>query len=913
MKILYIKNNSERAKAFQLKTIVYEENGQKYVKKEALNTEAVPHLKKMKENYAKLTAATLNPKIRFAKIVDEDEKSLTFEFIDGISFEKKFHAALSVDKDTIKELIQEYMDLLKTSFSVTQFDSQTMVTDEFKTIFGDLDFSSMDGQLCFEGISNIDLIFSNIIYKDNKIYFIDYEWAYTLNLPVDYIAHRTLEMAATLNRNFDNNFANDTFLYHKMERHFVDKYVMKDGFYFQKKNYLKTNSLITEQIEQLKSHVHGKEEHIQELSSRLHAIGEDLAYARSVVELRDLQIEEKNKEVRFWNDMAESLRIKNRIKYRIKKIIPNKILEIFGYSTEISRAKNIEKNIDINLDSVDTYKYSYPVQELTTLVKDELSNFKYQPLISIIMPVYNVEPKWLDLAIRSIKDQWYENWELCIADDKSTNQNIIEYLTQIDNPKIKITFLKENLNISGASNAALELATGDYIALMDNDDEITPDALYEMVKAINETDAEFIYSDEDFISTEGIHSNPHFKPDFSPDLLLSHNYITHFTCFKKELLDKVGYFNSKFDGSQDYDLFLRLTEKTPKIHHIQKVLYHWRMLETSTSANSEAKPEAIERGRVVLQETLKRRGIAGTVEHGNMHHYFRIKYSIKDNPLVSIIIPFKDKPELLDMSINSILDKSTYQNYEIIGISNNSEESETFKLMAELEKKDQRVSFYEYNVEFNYAEINNHAVRKHAKGEHILLLNNDIEVISPDWIEAMLEHSQRNEVGCVGAKLYYPDDTVQHAGIIMGLGGYAGHSHKMYPRDNPGYFNRLNAIQNLSAVTAACLMVKKKLYEEIDGMDEVNFKVAYNDVDFCLRILEKGYLNIFTPYAEMYHHESISRGYETTPEKIARFQTEKDALAARHKEVLVHGDPYYNPNLCHDKEDFGITGITQKR
>ena len=469
-----------------------------------------------------------------------------------------------------------------------------------------------------------------------------------------------------------------------------------------------------------------------------------------------------------------------------------------------------------------------------------------------------------------------------------------------------MTFLEKNLNISGATNAALEIATGDYIALMDNDDEITPDALYEMVKAINEKGAEFIYSDEDFISTEGICSNPHFKPDFSPDLLLSHNYITHFTCFKKELLDKVGLYNSQFDGAQDYDLFLRLTEKTSKIYHIQKVLYHWRMLETSTSANSEAKPEAIERGKVVLQETLKRRGIEGTVQHGNMHHYFRIKYPIKHNPLVSIIIPFKDKPELLDMSINSILEKSTYKNYEIIGISNNSEQKETFDMMTLLEKKDSRVSFYEYNTEFNYADINNHGVNTYAKGEHILLLNNDIEVISPSWIEAMLEQSQRENIGCVGAKLYYPNDTVQHAGVIIGLGGYAGHSHKMYPRDNPGYFNRLNTIQNLSALTAACLMIKKSIYTEINGLDAIKFKVAYNDVDFCLRVREKGYLNIFTPYAEMYHHESISRGYETTPEKIARFQTEKDALLERHKEILTNGDPYYNPNLTHDKEDFSI-------
>jgi GT2 family glycosyltransferase len=441
---------------------------------------------------------------------------------------------------------------------------------------------------------------------------------------------------------------------------------------------------------------------------------------------------------------------------------------------------------------------------------------------------------------------------------------------------------------------------------MDNDDEITPDALYEMVKAINLYDPDFIYSDEDFVSTDDVYTNPHFKPDWSPDLLLSHNYITHFTCFKRTLLDVAGYFDSRFDGAQDYDLFLRMTEKTEKIHHIPKVLYHWRMIEGSTSADSEAKPEAIEHGRKALEEALFRKKIDATVEHGNLNHYFRVRYRIKEKPLVSIIIPFKDKPELLAMSVNSVLDRSSYENYEIIGISNNSEDPKVFELMKELTAKDPRVKFYEYNTEFNYADINNHAVNTYAKGEHILLLNNDIEVIAADWIEAMLEHSQRKEVGCVGAKLYFPNDTIQHAGIIIGLGGYAGHSHKMYPRESAGYFNRLMVVQDLSAVTAACLMIKKRIYQEINGMDEIKFKVAYNDVDFCLRVREKGYLNIFTPYAEMYHHESVSRGYETTPEKIARFTTEKEALFERHPEILTNGDPYYNPNLCHDKEDFSL-------
>jgi glycosyltransferase involved in cell wall biosynthesis len=877
MNILYIKNNSERNEAFQLRTLIVEENGKKSVKKEVLCEAAKPHLQKMKENYEKLSNATIDPRISFAKIIGNGEKGLTFEFIEGISFEKKLKDAQKQGSSAVNGIIERYVELVRSGFETTLFDPNTMVDETFRTLFGDIDYAPLNGEPCFNSISNLDLIFSNIIFADETVYFIDYEWCFPVSLPVNYILYRTFDMLQSRYPDMVLPQLPNAFLYHKMERHFIDNYVMKDAFYTYRNNYLKG----IKHLEHLQAQVEGKEAHIQELSSRLHAIGEDLAYARRIVEERDAQLQELNR-------IADSMRIKNRIKRLAKKLLP--------FMTQDDTTAVITK----------TPSYRYQIPKLTSQIEEQIARFEQKPLISIIMPVYNVDPKWLKKAIDSIIGQWYDKWELCIADDKSTNKKTLDYLQGLDDPRIKVRFLEENLNISGASNAALELAKGDYIALMDNDDEITPDALYEMVKCINEADADFIYSDEDFISEEGECSNPHFKPDFSPDLLLSHNYITHFTCFKKSLLSQVGTFNSTFDGSQDYDLFLRLTEKTDKICHIKKVLYHWRTLESSTSLNSEAKPEALERGRKVLIEAMRRRNIKAKVEHANMHHYFRVRYPIENAPLVSIIIPFKDKPELLEMCIGSILEKSTYRNFEIIGISNNSAEEHTFETMVSLEKRDTRVSFYEYNVAFNYADINNHAVKAYAKGEHILLLNNDIEVITPEWIEAMLEHSQREEIGCVGAKLYYPDDTVQHAGIIMGLGGYAGHSHKGYSRHNVGYFNRLGVVQNVSAVTAACLMVKKRIYEEVSGMDAIRFKVAYNDVDFCLRVGEKGYRNLFTPYAELYHHESISRGYETTPEKMARFQKEKDALFERHQKILTEGDPYYNPNLCHDKEDFSL-------
>lgn len=566
------------------------------------------------------------------------------------------------------------------------------------------------------------------------------------------------------------------------------------------------------------------------------------------------------------------------------------------------------KGLNQKIANINGYSsYDFHNKELTEKIKKELYNFPQKPLISIIMPVYNVDSKWLDLAIKSIEAQWYENWELCIADDKSTKNETIEYLKNINNPKIKIKFLEKNLNISGASNEALTLATGEYVALMDNDDEITSDALYEVVKAINDTGAELIYSDEDSLTSNGHFTNPHFKPNYSPDLLLTHNYITHFSVIQKNLIKEIGGFRSLYDGAQDHDLFLRLTEITDNIYHIPKVLYHWRMIPTSTNSNPYAKPEAMENARKMLLDTLQRRKINGTVHHmDGMAYFFRVKREIRKMSLVSIIIPFKDKPELLKMCIESILEKSTYNNFEIIGISNNSTEQSTFDEMKRLGKLDNRIKFYEYNIPFNYSQINNYAVNNYTQGEHIILLNNDIEIISPDWIESMLEQSQREDIGCVGAKLYYPDDTIQHAGVILGIGGVAGHAHKCFPKNNVGYFNRAMIIQNLSAVTAACLMVKKNIYNELDGLDEKNLTVAFNDVDFCLRVQEKGYRNIFTPFAQAYHHESISRGYEDSVEKIKRFKSEESYMKQRHKHILENGDPYYNPNLTLDREDFSL-------
>ena len=560
--------------------------------------------------------------------------------------------------------------------------------------------------------------------------------------------------------------------------------------------------------------------------------------------------------------------------------------------------------------------YQYYEPTLTEEIRQEISSFQHKPLISIVMPVYNVDPKWLDLAIKSIENQWYDNWEICIADDASTRSETIAYLKALSHPKIKIVFLEKNVNISGASNATLTLANGEYIALMDNDDELTPDALYEVVKVINEEGAEFIYSDEDKLEMDGSFSEPHFKPDFASDMFLSQNYLSHLGVIKRELIEQVGGWEVGLEGSQDYDLYLKVLELTDKIVHIPKVLYHWRKIPGSTAAEYGEKSYAQEAGRKALENAMKRRKIDATVKNGLTAGTYKVEYHLKDTPLVSIIIPFKDKPELLKMSIESLLNKSTYQNYEIIGVSNNSKEKATFDEMKRLEALDGRVRFYEYNEPFNYSAINNYAVNNFTQGEHIVLMNNDIEIITPNWIEELLMHSQREEIGVVGAKLYYPDDTIQHAGLVCAPKTAHGiiTVFSKWKGDSYGYFSRLKCINNYNAVTAALLMIKKDLFLDVDGFDEKNLKIAYNDVDLCLKVRELDYLNVWTPFCESYHHESVSRGYETSLMDIERLRKEQENLKYKHKSYFNNYDKYYNLNLIDFAGGFEVSPIhTYKR
>ncbi|MBQ7333704.1 MAG: glycosyltransferase [Clostridia bacterium] len=574
----------------------------------------------------------------------------------------------------------------------------------------------------------------------------------------------------------------------------------------------------------------------------------------------------------------------------------------FKYTWKKSKEKLSRKNKSLGSSNS-------PIYSEAELEAQRQRKFPQNIKFSVIVPLYNTPQQFLCEMIDSVIAQTYSNWELCMADgsdDKhKTVKQICKKYAKADG-RIKYKKLKENLGISGNTNACLDMVTGDYISLFDHDDLLHPAALHDVMVEICEKDADFIYTDENtFHNTPADAYCPHFKPDFSPDTLRSYNYICHFTSFKASLIDEVGKFRSEFDGSQDYDMILRLTEKAKNIVHIPKILYYWRSHANSVASDISAKPYTLTAAKRALAEHLARIGVEGEVKDSRIPSTYKIDYKIQGEPLVSILIPTKDHIDDLAKCIDTIEDVTTYKNYEIIVIENNSTEKETFDYYKLLEKKYKNIKVVVWkDTGFNYSKINNFGF-KYAKGEHIVLMNNDIEILTPSWIEEMLMFTQRSDVGAAGMMLYYPDDTIQHAGVIIGLGGVAGHSHKYFPRNHVGYSYRLTIAQNLSAVTAAALMVKRSVFEEIGGLDE-KFAVAFNDVDFCLRIRESGYLIVWTPYATAYHHESKSRGFEDTPEKQKRFASEIERFHGKWSEFLKAGDPYYNPNLTLDREDFSL-------
>ncbi|MES9924824.1 MAG: glycosyltransferase [Candidatus Thiodiazotropha endolucinida] len=635
---------------------------------------------------------------------------------------------------------------------------------------------------------------------------------------------------------------------------------------------------------------------------------------------KDLRAVVNSRGWRVYMTLTKPLRLMRRFTPELKKLRKEPSL-IGDWSREAVRLWKLGGlqaiREQLNTESSPTYDYSLwirdvePVGVPTLEMVEQLNEHPDRPFISIVMPVYNVDEYLLRAALDSVLAQSYENWELCIADDASTRPHIKRVLDEYMRryKRIKVIYREENGHISNATNSAFSMASGDYVALMDHDDQLADFALYFVAQEIIlNPHAEIVYSDEDKLNNEEVRFDHYFKPDFNPDLMRSHNMICHFGVYKRSLVEQVGGMREGFEGAQDYDLALRcLREIDPRkqVRHIPWILYHWRAIPESTASGGEAKSYAMDAALRAVKDDLEIRGLkADVTESEYIDGMIRVRYQLPDSqPLVSIIIPTRNGEKLLRQCIESIRERSDYKNIEFIIVDNQSDDQATLAYLTELDSQDDTKVLH-YDHPFNFSAINNFAV-EHASGELLCFMNDDIEVISPDWLGEMVSHGVRPEIGAVGARLWYPDDRLQHGGVVLGLGGVAGHAMKYSSKDNKGYMGRSVLIQNYTAVTAACLLLRREVFDAVDGFDSEHLAVAFNDVDLCIRIYQAGYFNLWTPYAELYHHESASRGAEDTPEKQLRFSGEAEYMLEKYGPLLQR-DPAYNPNLTRIAEDFSL-------
>jgi len=554
------------------------------------------------------------------------------------------------------------------------------------------------------------------------------------------------------------------------------------------------------------------------------------------------------------------------------------------------------------------YRAYIPTEE--TLETQRKQKFDYSPLISIAVPAYQTPVEFLRQMIESLIVQTYSNWELCIVNASPDNEEMQKVLAEYSAGDSRVRFcnLKENLGIAENTNRAFAMTKGEFVGLLDHDDLLAPNALYEIVKILQDhPQADALYTDEDKVTTElDEHFQPHLKPDFNLDLLRSNNYICHFFVVRKSIVEKAGGFRKEFDGAQDYDFIFRCTENAGEVLHVPEILYHWRTHKASTADNPASKMYAFEAGKRAIEAHLERTGTEGEVSHTQDLGFYRVKYPVQGKPLVSVIIPNKDEKETLQTCLEMLEKNTGYQNFEIIIVENNSTTDEIFRYYKEL-SGNRKIHLLRWGKEFNYSAINNFAVA-HAKGEYLLFLNNDVKSINSDWLEEMLGVCQRPEVGGVGAKLIYPDNTIQHAGCVIGMGGIAGHMFVDMPADRTGYLHKASLLQDMSAVTAACLLMKKEVFEQAGGFTE-ELAVAFNDVDLCLKVRKNGYLIVYDPYAKLYHMESKTRGAEDSKEKVRRFQTEIEYMRCHWIDILKNGDPCYNKNLSLTKWNYSLKPI----
>lgn len=664
------------------------------------------------------------------------------------------------------------------------------------------------------------------------------------------------------------------------------------------------NASQKKEIKKIEQELAHSKEHYQAIAARNAALERQLAEAQNAYNVISNAF--------FWKITKPARVIADWIKMPLRKVavfrLMNKGLRCLrenGWRYTWAKVRNKVKNQQ-NAAAL----LKKPLFTESELAEQRKHQFPKSIKFSIVVPLFNTPEKFLREMIQSVIDQTYANWELCLADGSDAEHGLVERICRQyakKDSRIKYKKLEKNLGISGNTNACLEMASGDYIGLFDHDDLLHPAALYEVMRAICEQGADFIYTDE--LTFSGNISNvitAHFKPDYAPDNLRANNYICHFSVFSDRILENVKGFRSEYDGSQDHDFILRATECAKKIVHIPEILYYWRSHPNSVAADINSKPYASIAGRKAVHDHIARHNMESIVESTKAFPaIYRVEYSLKEKPLISIIIPNKNHVEDLRKCVNSILNKSTYPSYEIIIVDNNSDEMVVEDYYKAL-KQNEKIRIVSWNKKFNFSAICNYGVG-FAKGQYVVLLNNDTEVITESWLEEMLMYAQRQDVGAVGAKLYFANNTIQHAGVVLGMGRHrtAGYIFSKVDKKNLGYMGRLCYAQNLSAVTFACVMIPRHVWDEVGGLDE-SFAVAFNDVDMCMRIRKAGYLIVWTPYAELYHYEFKSRGLEDTPEKKKRFEGEVKRFQERWKDELAAGDPYYNPNLSLDREDFSL-------
>lgn len=935
-KIKYAKYNRERIPQYQTSTLLVEENGRSYAEKCPLTEAAKAHIASFAKSYENLRE--INLRLTMVRPVYSGD-NVRFDFVLGQNVASLLEEELG-DLDKLESMAKEFLDVI---FDYNGEKCQQFVTSpEFEKMFGQPDerLIGMDAVT----VANLDSIFDNFVISEGKWYGIDYEWVLFFSVPVEYIKYRTLFYFYNKNsERLAKNISEEDFIarfgialdiqkiYFQMEECFQKHVHGQDREYMYRLNYTKPAVDIFDAIG-------SRDEKISEMTEELVNTHKELAnsiadgqkahaalgQAHAALGQAHQTIADMNASLTAYEDYVRKHQRARRnpvyAAYLISKKLGREAKKAGGSTKEVAKKilpkRVYQTAVILKHEGMDGLKYALKASKygdnamymmwLEANEKDiyKTTELSYNPLISVVVPVYNVADEMLIAMIESVRNQTYTNWELCLVDDKSTQESVRTVLSKYEGmDKIKITYREENGHICKATNTGFEMATGEFVALLDCDDLLAPNALYEMALKLNEDpDYDFIYSDEDKISEDGKQRrDPFFKPDWSPDTFMSYMYTCHFSMYRKSLIDELGGMREGMDGSQDYDLVLRVMEKTGNIGHIPKILYHWRMRKESTANEMTAKPYIVQSTIKAKEDALERRGVKGRLTCIEEVSQYRVTYEPVGEPLISIIIPSKDNYDILKQCLDSIDEKSSYRKYEIIVVDNGSSDENRERYEQLISKYNGR--YYYEKAEFNFSKMCNIGA-SHARGELLLFLNDDIKVTEPQWLDIMAGQAGQKHTGAVGCKLIYPDtNLIQHAGVVNYEIG-PGHAFHKFDDSLNLYWGRNILDYNFTIVTGACLMVDAAKYKEIGGFEET-LPVAYNDVDLCFKLVEHGYFNVLRNDVKMYHYESISRGADVAPEKAARLKREAEHLYELHPKFVGY-DPCYNPNLVADRGDFSF-------